>query len=247
MWFDIFITILFVLINGFFVAAEFALVRVRQSQIELKAREGNRMAVIVKGIIKKMDAYLSASQLGITLASLGLGWIGESVVTRLMLSAIHGMGLNLSEETAHKIALPIAFAVITILHIVFGEQAPKYLALQRSESTSLAVAFPLRIFFYIFKPFIWMLNGMSNFILKLMGVEIRSEHEVHSPQELLYILEESRSGGAIRSSEHKMLENVFEFYDRPAREIMVPRTSVIAVSLEDDRSSIVDKVVNEGY
>lgn len=138
MFLDILITILLVGLNAFFVAAEFALVKVRASQIELRVREGNRMAAIVRDIMKELDAYLSATQLGITLASLGLGWVGESVVTRLVLASIHSMGIEMNETLAHQIALPVSFALITIMHIVFGEQAPKWVAIQRAEGTSMA-------------------------------------------------------------------------------------------------------------
>src|SRR5688500_998092 len=133
----ILITIFLVLLNGFFVAAEFAIVKVRASQIDLKAKEGHRMASLSKHIIANLDSYLSATQLGITIASLGLGWIGEEVVAELVLSSFTAVGLELSPEAAHRAALPIAFGVITVLHIVFGELAPKSYAIQRPESTTL--------------------------------------------------------------------------------------------------------------
>ena len=124
-------TVLLVLVNGFFVAAEFALVKVRLSQIELKAKEGNRLARLTLTMLQDLEAYLSASQLGITLASLGLGWIGESVVAAIILAAVHALNLDVTAELAHQIALPVSFATITVLHIVIGEQAPKMLAIQR--------------------------------------------------------------------------------------------------------------------
>lgn len=244
---DIFITLFLVFANGFFVAAEFAIVKVRASQIELRAREGSRMAKLAKHIVHKLDSYLSATQLGITLASLGLGWVGEGVVARIVISVIHALGFEMDEDTAHKIALPIAFSLITVLHIVFGELAPKSLAIRSPETTTLSVALPLQIFYIVFKPFIWILNGLANFLLGLIGIKDVHGHEVHSPQELLYILEQSKTSGAIRNSEHQILENVFDFYDRPARQIMVPRTRIAAVDVSEKNNKVIEKVIEEGY
>ncbi|MGZ5303767.1 MAG: hemolysin family protein [Bacteroidia bacterium] len=244
---DIFITLLLVFANGFFVAAEFAIVKVRASQIELRAREGSRMAKLAKHIVHKLDSYLSATQLGITLASLGLGWVGEGVVARIVISVIHALGFEMDEDTAHKIALPIAFSLITVLHIVFGELAPKSLAIRSPETTTLSIALPLQIFYIVFKPFIWILNGLANFLLGLIGIKDVHGHEVHSPQELLYILEQSKTSGTIRNSEHQILENVFDFYDRPARQIMVPRTRIAAVDVSEKNNKVIEKVIEEGY
>jgi CBS domain containing-hemolysin-like protein len=247
MFLDILLTIFLVALNAFFVAAEFALVKVRASQIELRIREGNRMAVIVRGIMEHLDAYLSATQLGITLASLGLGWVGESVVTRLVIGGLHWFHLDISDTLAHQIALPTSFALITIMHIVFGEQAPKWVAIQRAEGTAMALAFPLRLFYYVFRPFVWLLNILTTVVMKIFGIKPANEHDVHSPQELLYILEQSMASGAIANSEHQILENVFDFYDRPARQIMVPRTSIAAVDVSETNSEVIEKVISEGY
>src|SRR5688572_244341 len=181
---NIFITIFLVLLNGFFVAAEFAIVKVRSSQMELRAQTGNRFAKIALNMIHHLDAYLSATQLGITLASLGLGWIGESVVSQIIINIMHGVGFEGSETLAHQIALPISFALITVLHIVFGELAPKSLAIQRPEATSLAIALPLRFFYILFSPFIWILNGLSNLILRMIGIVPMHGSEVHTAEEL---------------------------------------------------------------
>ncbi len=140
------LTLFFVFLNGFFVAAEFAIVKVRASQIELKAREGNLLAGIAKNILEHLDAYLSASQLGITLASLGLGWIGESVVAAIVSDLVAWIGLELDPSVLHTVSIAAAFTMITVLHIVIGEQAPKTFAIRRSETVTLAVAIPMRIF-----------------------------------------------------------------------------------------------------
>src|SRR6266511_4291982 len=147
---DILITLLLVFMNGFFVAAEFAIVKVRASQLEIKIQSGNRFAILAKNITAHLDNYLAATQLGITLASLGLGWIGEPVVSMLIIKLMNLLGIDIKPELAHDIALPVAFAIITIFHIVFGELAPKSLAIQRSERTTLLVAYPLQLFYFVF-------------------------------------------------------------------------------------------------
>jgi CBS domain containing-hemolysin-like protein len=244
---NILLTIFLVFLNGFFVAAEFAIVKVRSSQIELRAQAGNQLAKIALGMINNLDAYLSATQLGITLASLGLGWIGESVVAQIIINIMHSFGFAGDEALAHKIALPVSFAVITILHIVFGELAPKSLAIQRPESTSLALSLPLRFFYIIFKPAIWFLNGFSNLILKAIGITPMHGAEVHSSEELRLIFEQSKESGAMQDSQHELIENVFEFNDRMVKQIMVPRTKLAALDIESSEDKILDMVFNEGY
>lgn len=244
---DILLTIFLVLLNGFFVAAEFAIVKVRISQIELRLLAGSNLAKTAKNIVLHLDSYLSATQLGITLASLGLGWIGDKVVTSIVISLFHLVGYYPDPELAHQIAFPIAFALITFLHIVFGELAPKSLAIQQPESTTLAVSLPLKFFYILFKPFIWALNNVANFILRLVGITAPHGHELHSAEELRYLLEQGRESGAIKSSEHELIENVFYFSERTARQIMVSRTHIAAVDINSSTEEIVDKVIEEGY
>lgn len=244
---NILLTVFLVFLNGFFVAAEFALVKVRASQIELRAQAGHQLAKITLTMINNLDAYLSATQLGITLASLGLGWIGESVVSQIIIYIMHAAGFSGNEELAHKIALPISFAVITILHIVFGELAPKSLAIQRPESTSLALSVPLRFFYFIFSPAIWFLNGFSNLLLRAIGITPMHGSEVHSSEELRLIFEQSKESGTMQDSQHELLENVFEFNDRMVKQIMVPRTKLAALDIEASEDKILDMVFNEGY
>jgi CBS domain containing-hemolysin-like protein len=244
---NILLTILLVLLNGFFVAAEFAIVKVRASQVELRSQAGNKLAKVALNMINHLDAYLSATQLGITLASLGLGWIGESVVSEIILNIMHAAGFQGDADLAHKIAIPIAFAVITIMHIVFGELAPKSLAIQRPEATSLAVALPLQFFYYIFKPAIWFLNGFSNLLLRGIGITPVHGAEVHSSEELRLIFEQSKESGAIQDSQHELFENVFSFNDRMVKQIMVPRTKLAALDIESSEDKILDMVFTEGY
>ncbi len=244
--FDIILTLFLVILNGFFVAAEFAIVKVRSSRIEMLAEAGSTTAVMARKIIGKMDSYLSATQLGITLASLGLGWVGESVVARIILSLFDLLQLSIQPTMAHNIALPISFAVITVLHIVFGELAPKSLAIQRSEATTLALSYPLHGFFLVFRPIIWLLNGFANFILRLMGIEPAAEQEVHSPEELLYLVEQGTETGMVEKVNYEIIRNAFDFSERTARQIMVPRTQIVALDVEADAAEL-EKIIEEGY
>ncbi|MCC7507208.1 MAG: HlyC/CorC family transporter [Saprospiraceae bacterium] len=247
MLFDIFLTLFLVALNGFFVAAEFAIVKVRYSQIELRAQKGNRMAGIAQGILNRLDAYLSATQLGITLASLGLGWIGEPVVSKILLAMMHAMGIELSEELAHQIALPISFALITVLHIVFGELAPKSLAIRKPEETTLAVSVPMKAFFFLFRPFIWLLNGFSNVILRLVGLEPADEHEAHSAEELRLLMRESQKSGAIKEDNFQIIQKAFDFSEITAQQVMVPRVSIFALEADTPREEILKAVIENGY
>ena len=240
-------TVLLVLVNGFFVAAEFALVKVRVSQVELRAKDGNRLARLTLTILQDLEAYLSASQLGITLASLALGWIGESVVASIILGAVHALNLNVTPELAHQIALPVSFATITVLHIVIGEQAPKMLAIQRPEALSIAVALPLRLFYIVSFPFIWVLNKLSGLVLRLLGVTFMHGSEAHTSDELRILLDQSKESGEIQDSEHELLENVFQFNDRMVKQIMVPRTKLSALDVNAPEEQILDIVFTEGF
>lgn len=234
-----------VFLNGFFVAAEFAIVKVRASQLEVKS--GNPSARLASKIIANMDGYLAATQLGITLASLGLGWVGEPVVAHLISAGIYALGFQISPELAHDIALPIAFAVITIMHIVFGELAPKSIAIQRSEATALVVAYPLQFFYIIFKPFIWLLNGISLALLKAIGIRQSHENEIHSSDELKYLVQMGGQSGAIEATNYDIIKNAFSFSERTARQVMVPRTQVAAISVNDFSEKVLDQLIDDGY
>ncbi|MBX9852654.1 MAG: hemolysin family protein [Cytophagaceae bacterium] len=244
---DIFITLILVFLNGFFVAAEFAIVKVRLSQLEVKASDGNKTASLALHVIKNLDAYLSATQLGITIASLGLGWIGESVVSHLILKGMALFGIIIDPVVAHNIALPTAFVLITVLHIVFGELAPKSLAIQKSEKVTLSIVHPLRWFYVVFRPFIWFLNGFANLILKWMGISIASNTDTHSAEELRHLLEQGKVSGAIPANEHELLKNVFNFNLITAKQIMVPRTSINAIDVEMTHEEIINKIIKDGY
>lgn len=244
--FKIFLTFFLVALNGFFVAAEFAIVKVRASQIEIKAKSGSRVANIAKYITQHLDGYLAATQLGITLASLGLGWVGESV----MHSLIHDflVKFNFSEVYITSISTAIAFLLITVMHIVFGELAPKSVAIQRPVATTLFIAIPLQAFYLIFRPFIWVLNGFANVILKLFGISNVGGHEsVHSTEELHYLLDQGKESGALDTNEHELIKNVFDFNERVVKNIMVPRTKISGIELQTAPADVISKIIGEGY
>jgi CBS domain containing-hemolysin-like protein len=246
MVFDVFLTLLLVALNGFFVAAEFAIVKVRSSQIAIQAGTTSKRAAQI--IINNLDGFLAATQLGITLASLGLGWFGEDVATKIVLNFMGAIGLEIDENLAHKIALPVAFAFITILHIVFGELAPKSLAIRYPTPTTLAVSIPLRVFYFVFRPFISVLNGFANLLLKMFGIKPISEHdEIHSQEELRLLIAESEEGGAIEESERELIQNVFDFDDRIVKQVMVPRIKMSGINVNTSLEDAVKIVLQEGY
>ena len=220
----------FVLANGFFVAAEFAIVKVRSTQLTELADQGSVRAKMARRLTKHLDAYLSATQLGITLASLALGWIGEPAFEHLIEPLFMRFGVW-GEAYATSVAAVVAFAVISILHIVLGELAPKSIAIQKPVGTSLWIAHALHAFYVITFPAIWLLNGVSRSILRLVGIEPASEHETaHSPEELRLILAGSEKAGILSEENREIIEGVFQFSKRTARQIMVPRTDVVVLS-----------------
>lgn len=250
MGFQIFLTFFLVVLNGFFVAAEFAIVKVRASQIEIQAKSGSRVANIAKHITLHLDGYLAATQLGITLASLGLGWVGESVMEHILHNLLASFGAAPEfVDSFSKTASPIiAFSVITIMHIVFGELAPKSLAIQRPVQTTLFIAFPLQVFYLVFRPFIWLLNGFANIILKLFGINNVGAHEsIHSTEELYYLLDQGRESGALDTNEHELIKNVFDFNERVVKNIMVPRTKISGIELNTTKEEVINMIISEGY
>lgn len=221
---------LLVLLNAFFVAAEFAIVKVRSTRVQELVREGVRGSGAVQNAIQNLDAYLSATQLGITLASLGLGWIGEPAFASLVTPLLGFAGVW-SPSVIHSVSLTVAFALITFLHIVLGELAPKSLAIRRPEETSLIVSPPLRVFYRVFYPALWFLNTSSNFFLRLLYIAPASESELaHSEEELRLLLTESHRTGTLSASKRKLLENVFDYTRRSAKHIMVPRADIVHLS-----------------
>ncbi len=225
--------LILVLLNGFFVAAEFALVKVRQSRLQQLLNEGSGKAKYAMAVSKKLDTYLSATQLGITLASLGLGWVGEPAISELVVEPLlFALHLEPSVYT-HTFSFIVSFAVITFLHIVLGELAPKSLAIQKAEAASLWLSAPLLYFYKLFRPAIWLLNGAANTFLRRLGVEPASEHEsAHTEEEIRILMDESVRSGHIDQDEMVLFDNIFEFSDRVAREAMLPRIDMDCLYLD---------------
>lgn len=244
--FELIVVIFLVLANAFFVAAEFAIVKVRTTQIQPLAEKNNRAKIAIK-VISHLDEYLSATQLGITMTSLGLGWIGEPVTAKILEPVFFLFNIS-NPQTVHAISLTVGFLVITFLHIIIGELAPKNLAIRYSKATTLFVAMPLNLFFLVFKPLIWLLNNAANLILKSIGIKPVTELErFHSEEELRLLISEGRKSGAIDQTEHQLIEKIFEFNDKQAKEIMVPRNHMIAIDIDDPREKIFQFVTEEGY
>jgi len=237
-----------VLANGFFVAAEFALVSVRRTRVAELIAQGNRTALIVSRAVQDPDRFIAATQLGITIASLLLGWIGEEALIPL-LEPLFALLPERWVGAAHvSIAVAFSFVIITFLHVVIGELAPKSIALQNPERTSLIVARPILWSFYIFLPFIWLLNGAGNFLLRLVGIQPASAHErVHSVQELKMLLDDSRRGGVLEEEEQRMLISVFDLADLSARQVMIPRPDLATVSGDDPMSVLVERFCATGH
>ena len=244
---DIIITISLVLLNAFFVAAEFAIVKVRYSQIQIKADQGNKLAKSSQHIIKHLDTYLSATQLGITLASLGLGWIGEPIVASIITKTLSAFSISLPPETLHAISLPTAFVLITMLHIIFGELAPKSIAIRKPEATTLLVAYPLNLFYKIFQPFIWLMNAISNLFLKMIGIQPAGDHDIHSTDELQLLVKQSKEGGALEEENYEIIKNAFDFTDHTVKQIMVPRQQIFGLDIDLPKNEMIEKILEYGY
>ncbi len=232
MFWKILLVLSLVAANGFFVAAEFALVKLRIQEIKILARKGSKTAKLVEAIVRDLDAYLSACQLGITLASLGLGWVGEPVVAKIIEPVFNALGIP--EENVHFVALPMAFIIITLLHITAGEQVPKILAIKKHRPTAYVISMPLVIFYKTFKPFIWILNTISNLMLRVIGIQIASEHgEVHTEDEVRAILLESAAVGHLTPGERLIMENVLDLENKIARRYMLPRNQIVFLDKND--------------
>ena len=241
--------ILLVLANAFMVAAEFALVGARKSRIDALAARGNATARIVQHTISHLDRYISATQLGITLASLGLGWIGEATLAVLIDQALAAFGYEAPGVAVHSVAaITTAFLIITFLHIVLGELMPKSLALLHPEVVSMWVVRPLRWFSQAMTPFIWVLNGTANGLLKLLGLRpIEESARVHSPEELRLLVTQTSAHGLLDESDRAMLAGVFDFHFKKARDVMRPRTEIVAMPVHASEAEVWDTVRRERY
>ena len=237
---------LLIALTAFFVATEFAIVKVRVSRIDQLIAEGKKGATAAKRVVTHLDEYLSACQLGITITALGLGWLGEPTVEKLLHPVFVYFELN--ESLTHILSFGIAFALVTFLHVVVGELAPKTVAIQKAEAVTLVFATPIIWFYKLMYPFIWFLNGSARVLVGLFGLKPASEHEVaHSEEELRILLSESYKSGEINKNELKYMNNIFEFDERIAKEIMVPRTEMITFSMDDTFEDIRKVIRTENY
>ncbi len=219
-------------VTAFFVASEFAIVKLRSSRLDQLIAEGNQSAKVAKKIVSNLDGYLSACQLGITITALGLGWLGEPTFESMLHPLFEQLHIN--ESFSSFFSFISAFLIVTFLHVVIGELAPKTVAIHKAENITLLFARPLILFYQIMFPFIWILNGSANLLIRTIGLKPASEHELaHTEEELRIILSESYKSGEINSSEFKYVNKIFEFDERIAKEIMVPRTEIVTTSVDN--------------
>jgi CBS domain containing-hemolysin-like protein len=251
---NLLLVIFLVLANGFFVASEFALVAVRKSRIEAMVAEGHKGAERLLGLLNNLNAYISATQLGITLASLGLGWVGEPAVAALLEPALLRIGeatgatFLASGAVLHTISFIIAFSFITFLHIVFGELAPKTAALELSERVSLVIALPLQIFYKIFYPFIRVLDWAGTKTVRIFGLHPSGEHgSSYTEEEIRQLVNLSEASGHLNEDERRLINQVFEFSETTVREAMIPRTEIVAISHDSTVAEIARAFQQNGY
>jgi CBS domain containing-hemolysin-like protein len=240
------IFIILIILTAFFVATEFAIVKVRQSRIDQLISEGKAGSIAAKQVTTHLDEYLSACQLGITVTALGIGMVGERTFEFFLHPLFESVGF--ASKYVQPLTIAGAFLIATFLHVVVGELAPKTIAIQKAEAVTLAFSKPLQVFYKILYPFIWLLNGSARVLLKLFGMRPASEHELsHTEEELRILLSESYKSGEINDNELKFVNNVFEFDDTIAREIMVPRTDIIGFEINSTFEEVLQVISEERY
>ncbi|WP_284240463.1 hemolysin family protein [Paenibacillus glycanilyticus] len=235
-----------IVLTAFFVATEFAIIRLRGSRVDQLVLEGKKNALAVQRVTSNLDAYLSACQLGITITALGLGWLGEPTVERIIHPLFEKLGVN--SDLNHIISFVIAFVAVTFLHVVMGELAPKTWAIQKAEFISFAVAKPIIYFHKIMYPFIWVLNGSATGLIRMFGLKAVKEHEeAHSEEEIQIILNDSFQSGKINNTEFGYVSRIFAFDEMLAKEIMVPRTDMICLYTNNSMMENMDIIRKEQY
>ena len=235
-----------IILTAFFVSTEFAIVKVRQSRIDQLLGEGKSSALAAKNVITHLDEYLSACQLGITVTALGIGMVGESTFEFILNPFFESIGI--SADYVHWFTLGGAFFLATFFHVVVGELAPKTIAIQKAEAITLAFSKPIQFFYKLMFPLIWLLNGSARLLLKIFGMQPASEHELsHTEEELRLLLSESYKSGEINMNELKYVNNVFEFDDKIAREIMVPRTDIVGFEITASYEEVLEQISEERY
>lgn len=236
-----------VALNGFFVAAEFSLVAARRSKLDTMIAQGDRAARTVQSALQHLDRYIAATQLGITIASLALGWIGEPMLAQMFDRFFRMIGLNPSPTAMHVAAIPMAFFILTFFHIVLGELAPKSIALTSPEKTARAVVRPLLVFSRMMSPFIWIFNGAANALLRIFGVEPVNDPAGHSPDEIRFLVMQAHARGTLDESDRAMLAGVLDFHEKKARDVMRPRTDVVALDIEATEEEVWEILRRERY
>jgi CBS domain containing-hemolysin-like protein len=239
--------VVLIILNGFFVAAEFALVKVRASQLEIKLQSGHPLGKLAKHVHAKMDAYLSATQLGITITSLGVGWVGEEAFAHTLLNVMTRFNLDAGQLPVHQLSFVLAFVLISLFHIVIGELVPKSMAIQHPLGVMFAVVAPLRGFYVVFSPAIWFLNHLAFVVLRLFGLKPVDHVESHSAEELRLLLEQGKNQGLIRSVEHDIIKNVFYSSEKTVQHIMIPRSQIESVSVSATDEEMIERFLIEGY
>ncbi len=242
------VVLLLVLVNAFFVAAEFALVAVRRTRIDEMAQAGDRKARTVQGALDHLDRYVAGTQLGITIASLALGWVGEPAVASIFDNVLELFGMSAPPQGVHTAAsLAVGFLILTFLHIVIGELAPKSISLVRPEGVSKVVVGPLMLFSRLMAPLIWLFNGAASALLSLFNISRASDVQGHSPDELRLLVMQARAYGRLNESDTAMLAGVLDFHHKKARDVMRPRTEVVAVDIDSSEDEVKNIVKEERY
>lgn len=243
---NLFLVAILVLLTAFFVATEFAIIKLRTSRVDQLVAEGRKNAIAVQKVQSNLDGYLSACQLGITITALGLGWLGEPTIEKLLHPLFDALGL--SAEVSTLISFLVAFILMTYIHVVLGELAPKTMAIQKAEQISLLVARPIMLFYKIMYPFIWLLNGSANALIRMFGLKPVKEHEeAHSEEEIQIIVSESYQSGKINQTEYGYVNRIFAFDEMLAREIMVPRTDMVCLYTNNTLQENLEIIRREQY
>lgn len=243
---NLLVALLLVALNAFFVSAEFALVRVRETRLVQLEQEGNIRAGKAREVLRDLDSYLSVCQVGVTMASLGLGWVGEPAVSALIRPGMEALGVT-NERIVEVVAVALGFSIITYAHLVFGEQAPKYFSIQTAEKTALWISRPLNAVRYLLRPVVWLVNTSTNFVLRPWGIRLGGDMDVHSEEELRIMISSSTASGVLEPGERDYLNNVFDFGDTVAREVMVPRPDIDALPSDAPLPELVEKAVFGHY
>ncbi|MBR1776247.1 HlyC/CorC family transporter [bacterium] len=244
---NIFIIIFLLFVNGFFVAAEFSLVKVRKTRLEQLCNDGNREARKALFLVNDMNKMLAAAQLGVTIASIALGWVAEATIVQLVEPIIKVFPYMNGRMAAHAIAVPISFVLVTYFHVLLGEQLPKCLALKHTDSLALIIARPMDMFIKVFKPFVWTLQVSGDKILKLFNADSVDASLVHSTEELDMLVDASYNEGVLNETEAEMLHNMFKFSDLMAKQVMIPRTDMICVPDDISYNDLNKLALENGY